>query len=198
MDTNKDNTLLGDNNNTDDNKNDNNVNDNKDNKVNDNNDVNNNDDKKQDEDKKDLEYQFDIPEGIQVEEESINKFKEIAKKHGIKPEVAKELLNIEIENIKRQEENIVKMREEWKKETLKELGLKAEEQLAYAKNVLKYADEDFIKILDETGLGNHKSVVKFFIELGKRMSEDFGVDGRSSTPEQKEKSLAERLYPSES
>jgi len=143
------------------------------------------------------EINFKLPEDFNIDQEVFGQFKEIITKHNIPSDVAQKIIDLEINMQQKILNDNLKIRESWKQETLKELGDKANEEISYAKKVLEKAgDEGLYDILDQTGLGNNKHVIKFFAKIGRMISEDLGGDGKPSKPEAKELSLEERLYPS--
>ena len=144
--------------------------------------------------KEETKYEFKIPDGININKELLSKYESIVKEYSIKPEVAQKIIDIEAEIIKNNESEIIKAREEWKKETLKELGNNAEVEIKYAqKAVEKFGDDELVKLLDETGLGNRKEVIKIFAKIGKAISEDTLSEGKNGITQ--DKTLEERLYP---
>jgi hypothetical protein len=85
----------------------------------------------------------------------------------------------------------------------KEFGGKdLDANLGTAKRALdRFGSPDLKRFLDETGLGNHKDVIRFFWKVGKAISED-GFVGDSGRPGKRDGPLtfaeiAERMYPNQ-
>lgn len=58
----------------------------------------------------------------------------------------------------------------------------------------RFADDQFKKVLSETGLGNNPHLIRTFLRIGRGMADDTAVlDGSSSTPTKK--SREEKLFP---
>lgn len=55
----------------------------------------------------------------------------------------------------------------------------------------------FQRLLDKSGYGNHIEIASFLADLGKRMKEDFPVGGGAGGGDNKDKPLANRLYPNQ-
>lgn len=73
-------------------------------------------------------------------------------------------------------------------------GSHFEKSIKTAQNALKhFADENFISLLENSGLGNHPEMLRFFYRLGKHIAEDnFTSENLSGAPAQK--SIADILY----
>jgi hypothetical protein len=82
--------------------------------------------------------------------------------------------------------------------TDKEFGGDAfEPNLAIAKKAIgAFASEGLTQMLNETGLGNHPEVIRFFYQVGKKISEDnLGSPTGQGASKQAPKTFAERMYP---
>jgi hypothetical protein len=140
---------------------------------------------------------FKLPEGLTINPDVEKEFTTLAKELNISQEKAQALLDLQVKVAqKAQEEDaaqMAKLRGEWKDQTLKFLAADKDKSLAYAAKFLdKVGDKDLRKYLDDTGLGDHPSLVKAFIEAGKLISDDNFVEGSAPNSE---KSFAEILYP---
>lgn len=74
---------------------------------------------------------------------------------------------------------------DWETSLKQEFGAKYDEKLNYAQWSLKEfggTDGKLAKFLDETGLGSHPEVVKFFADVGLRMSDDKARTGGARPP----------------
>ena len=130
------------------------------------------------------EHKF--PDGINFDESRIKEAKAMLHRHGLTPRQAEGLLKDHFETIskdaeatfearKRDEEAAVfKLKDEWKGDY--DVNLKT------AKDALaKFGDEEAVKYLNETGLGNHPAMVKMLAKIGKGMLEDT-AKGKAQQP----------------
>lgn len=147
-----------------------------------------------------IEYEdFKLPEGIVIDEEYKQEFKSIAKDLKLNQEQAQKLVDLQT---KFTSDYAVKVNEHfktqvdtWKQESIAELGPNYKQELAVvAKAMNSFGSPELRNLLNETGLGNHKEVVKFFLNIGKKVSEDKIMDSNIGK-ERKAKSLAEKHYP---
>lgn len=139
---------------------------------------------------------FKIPVGIEVNQPVLDEFKATAKELNLTQEGAQKLIDLQVKHMEsfagRMQETFQKIKDDWKADTIKELGANAKESLVSAgKAIEKLGTPELRKMLNETGVGNHKELVRFFIEVGKLVSEDKPVDGKNRTAA---KSDAELFY----
>lgn len=146
---------------------------------------------------KEIEYEdFKLPEGIVLDGDFTGEFKNIAKELKLNQDQAQKLVDLQTKFTQTHAEKInadfKATVTQWKEESIQELGpnYKAEMQVV-AKAMDNFGTPELRALLNETGLGNHKEVVKFFHSIGKKISEDKFRDGTKKV----EKSLAEKHYP---
>lgn len=149
-------------------------------------------------------YEIKVPEGMELDETTLDLFTPIFKELGITNEGAQKLVDAYVPLVqsmvdKQKQEaqaeykNIV---DGWKSDTMKELGATAKEDLAACGRALnKFGSKELRELMQETGVGNHKELVKFMVKIGKTISEDSmgGPQGEAHTLD-----LADpkRMYPS--
>lgn len=147
---------------------------------------------------KPLEYaDFTMPEGMILDQEISKEFKEHAKELNLSQEQAQKIVNLQAKHVSEMQsriQNDFKVQvEAWKTETLTELGPSFKEDQKHIANVVKqFGSAEFTTLLNQTGLGNNKEVVKFLINVGKGFSSDRFIDGKQSGSQ----SAASILYPS--
>ena len=74
-------------------------------------------------------------------------------------------------------------------------GAKFSESLTAARRAIKFlGGSDVAKALSEAGLGNHPTLVRAFVKLGRSLGED-SVVGSGGSPPKVQKTLTELLYP---
>lgn len=147
---------------------------------------------------------FNLPEGIEISEENLNKFVPLAKELNLSQEQAQKLIDLQTE-INQQATATLKdaqvkamadQRAEWvqQMQTDKEFGgPDLQKNLGLANKALaRFAGIEMRQILHDSGLSDHPEMVRTFFKIGKLMEEDSFKDGEArSAPV----SLAKKLYP---
>ena len=129
------------------------------------------------------------------------KLKAQALKDGLTTEQAQALLDTSESSIKsyvaREIEKTKQQAPKWVDELKADKqygGEKFNETIENAKRVIeKYAEPDFKKFLNDSGLGNHPMIVKAFAKIGMSFGEDHWKDGSAIVPK-RVVSPAERMY----
>jgi hypothetical protein len=146
--------------------------------------------------------EFDLPDGLELDQAAIEAFTPLAKELGLTQEQAQALVDLDSERQTRShnemQDAIDAMHEGWIDEVKadKELGgANFDESIQTARTFINgYADPELIDVLNETGMGNHPAVVRLFYNLGKSMKED-NVNLGAVRGDQEEVSLAKRMFP---
>lgn len=145
---------------------------------------------------------FTVPEGVQLHEPTLEKFKALAKEVNLPQGKAQQFVDAAVElqaawlgEITAAQEAAV---EAWKQELKTDPdigGDKLAPSLAVAKKALDLVRDvpGLTELLNEGGLGNHPAVVKAFHKLGTLLSEDTFVNENTAGKAQP-KSLADLLY----
>jgi len=131
-------------------------------------------------------YEFKAPEGRQFDNEVMSSFSEIAKELNLSQESAQKMLDtVGPKMAQRQAQQIDAMRQEWAttSQADKEFGgEKIAENLTIAKRALDtFGTPQLRSLLNESGLGNHPELIRFFFRAGKAISEDQYVVGNGSS-----------------
>lgn len=146
---------------------------------------------------------FDLPEGIKLDEPVMGEFKGLAKELGLTQEQAQKLVSLGANMQKGNAETFTTQLQAKVDETAKgwateakadkEIGGdKFDENLGVAKSALDtFGTPELKKLLAESRLGNHPEVLRFMYRAGKAISQDGFVPGRASTAA---KSTADVLY----
>jgi hypothetical protein len=122
-------------------------------------------------------YEVKAPEGAQIPDEVLAKYKEAAHKAGILPKQFQALLELNHQMSEQQfsamkEQRAAALDTEWK-ETNKEWGQAAERKLAAAKLAAKeFVDPDTQKWMKENGLDTHPKMVKLMAKIAENLRED--------------------------
>lgn len=151
-------------------------------------------------------YEFQLPDGVQLEGAALEELSGMAKELGLTQEQAQKVANLGAKQAQAFAAQLVEKQktaaEEWATQTKsdKEVGGEALGQnLSYAKKALDtFGTPELKKLLNESGLGNHPEIVRAFVRAGKAISEDSrvltgnaGQKVRESTP------IEHRIYPNQ-
>lgn len=146
-----------------------------------------------------IEIKLERKENSLLTESEFKNFEKFVSENKLNQSQAELFLNREearkSEYFKQSEESLKATTEGWYKEISNDPeygGAKLKETAEFAKRALKeFGDDRLIKDLDNTGLGNHPSLVKMLSQIGKLMADDKLVRGMHAKPV---KSRAEILY----
>lgn len=122
-------------------------------------------------------YDFKAPEGQKFDSKVIEEFSGVAKELNLPQDKAQLVLDKMAPILaQRQAEQIAAIQAQWADETRadKEIGGdRLPETLSVAKAAIaKTATPELVKLLDESGFGNHPEVIKHFYKVGKAISQD--------------------------
>jgi len=124
-------------------------------------------------------YEFEMPEGFNVDDNAYSEFKKMAFENGINQKQFSALMGMEATRHKSAMESIntnIETRRAESEAALKtEFGDKYEQKLESAKKVLNheaFADGAFKQFLEDTRFGDNPQVIKFFSKLSDLISED--------------------------
>ena len=142
---------------------------------------------------------FVLPEGMALDKELADKASAAFKDLNLSQDQAQKLVDLQTSQAKAHADAIVqsfnKQVADWKDESKKSFGADYQKQFGLAsKAVEQFGTPELRQLLNDSGLGNHPQLVRFFAKVGKAISEGQPVDGRRAGSEQK--SDAEVLYPS--
>ena len=139
--------------------------------------------------KPDFEYEF--PEGVELDGEVMDEFKELAKSNGLDNDAAKKFADLGAKMSQRwaskQADQILEVRNQWADQAKHDSefgGDKLQESLSVAKKAMDtFGSGELNKLLEETGLGNHPEIIRAFVKAGKAISEDSLVKGSQTKQE---------------
>lgn len=144
-------------------------------------------------------YELKLPDGSQLEAASLDRTAEFSKKLGLSNEQAQEMLNRESESFGKYVEDLKSTADGWLEQTKADKDLGGDnfaETAELCKRVTdRFADEDTKKLMNETKLGDHPSVVRMFRKIGKAMENGTFVKGAEGAATQK--TVKDILYPTE-
>lgn len=142
-------------------------------------------------------YDFEMPEGVEIDTVAAEEFAGIAKELKLSKEEAQKVADVGAKMAQRQLEAHQKLVSDWIEtvKTDKEIGGDAlNENLATARKAIDtFGSPELKDLFNQWGIGNHPEVVKFAVKVGKAISDDGFVRGGNTTAP---KSAAEIMYPS--
>ena len=126
---------------------------------------------------------FKLPEGMELNKDLLAKAQEEFKSLGLSQEAAQKLVTLQAESAKASSDATLQEYQQkvetWKGESTKLYGAKAAEEFAVAGQAInRFGTPELRSLLNETGLGNHPELVKFFVQVGHAIKEDNPADGR--------------------
>jgi hypothetical protein len=143
-------------------------------------------------------YEFKPVEGVSLSEEVTAKFSEVAKELNLSQDAAQKMLDQVAPAIARQQQAAIQqLNEQWVNAVKadKEIGGdKLGANLAIAKKARDaFGTDGLRKLLNESRIGNHPEVIRFFVRAGQAISEDTFVSG-GTRPASGGKDAATVLY----
>ncbi|HVJ40140.1 MAG TPA: hypothetical protein VM639_01535 [Dongiaceae bacterium] len=146
---------------------------------------------------------FTLPEGIDVDPQSLTEAKQLFAADGLSQERAQSYVDLYAAKLKEAVETPYRIwadtQRDWQQAVKADReigGAKLGSNLAIAaKAVDRFGGEALRQALNISGAGNHPDVVRAFIRIGKAISEDALVLGRGVAHEYR--SRADRLYPND-
>jgi hypothetical protein len=143
---------------------------------------------------------FAAPEGVTLDTEVTDEFKSLAKEMKLPQKKAQQVADLGVKMLGKwqaqQSEAIASTVAGWAEQSRADKdfgGDKLDENLAVAKRALdQYGSPELMKLLNESGLGNHPEIIRFMYRTGKSLSEDGVVLGKGEG--QTNKPRHERMY----
>ena len=125
---------------------------------------------------------FTLPEGVTLNKDLLAKAQEEFKALGLSQEAAQKLVTLQAENAKASSDATLQEYQSkvdaWKGESTKLYGAKAAEEFAVAGQAInRFGTPELRSLLNDTGMGNHPELVKFFVKVGHAIKEDNPADG---------------------
>lgn len=148
------------------------------------------------------EYEdFTAPEGVELDADVLSDFKGLAKELNLPQAQAQKIVDVGVQLSQKWAEQsaaaVEAMQSEWLEQakTDKEFGGEAlNANLAIGKKALDTFGTDELRgLLEQSKLGDHPEIIRFFTRVGKAISED-SVVTPGGEPKSKPKGLAERIF----
>jgi hypothetical protein len=135
--------------------------------------------------------EFQLPEGMPVDQDFMSQTKAAFKDAGLSQEKAQKLVDLVVERDKRVEEAQFKQADDWAKEFMKNPDAKKE--LAYAAKAREFVTPGLREMLKDPRIGNNPEILATFAKIGRMLSEDQMID-QGSRGGASEKGAAEVLF----
>ena len=139
-------------------------------------------------------YEFKTPEGMEFAQGDLDELKTIAKDLKLPNEQAQRLVDLAAKREQARAEVFATTVAGWAEQTKNDKELGKPENLATAKKTIDtFGTPELRDLLNSSGMGNHPEVIRMALKIGKAISEDTFVAGRTGaapTP----RSHAEVLY----
>jgi len=142
-----------------------------------------------------VDYTFELPEGVELDAESMDEFKAMAKELKLPKDAAQKMVDLAAKREQARIDAHAKTVADWAESVKadKEIGGdKLAANLAVARKALELAPPEMKDLLNASGLGNHPAIVKWAFAVGKALSEDNFVP--AGKPVEASGSMASRLY----
>jgi hypothetical protein len=123
------------------------------------------------------EIKITVPKDFTIDQKRLDGFVAFAKENKVSPENAQKFFDQYVEQQKADAEAAQLTRAEtitgWAEDAKKTFGKDFDATIANAKRALRaLGDDETVKVLTESGLGNHKSVLKLLAAAGAKIVED--------------------------
>lgn len=145
-----------------------------------------------------VDYKFEMPEGVELNQQLADEFKAIAKEAKLSPDAANKMAGLYAKQVQAQQQAYIKLTEEWQQAVQNDKdigGEKLNENLGKARELLDKFGPGLRQELGSTPYGNHPGLIKFLVNVSKAMSEDGFQRGAPKTASN-ETDFARALYPS--
>ena len=125
-----------------------------------------------------------VPDGLEFDPASLDRFKKIFHSHGLTQKQAEGLFKDYMGYVGEQHQAIAQTgqasREQWVSEVKSEFGKAFDERVDLAVRAVEtFGGQELIQWLDQTGLGDHPMFVKMFAKIGQQMQEALATPGQS-------------------
>lgn len=148
---------------------------------------------------------FVLPEGMDVNEEYLAAYQDLAREHNLSQEAAQKFVDMGAQLVQQgQQQTVETLQDSWRDtlaqwvdeiKTDKEIGGdNLQKSLSVARAAIEaFGDDNLREVLEQTGMTNNPGLVRFAYRVGKALQEDTLHTGRHPAPE---KSAGEVLFPS--
>ena len=131
------------------------------------------------------DYEFQAPEGMELDQQMLEQFKPLAKELGLSQEAAQKFVDMYAERMQgfqqERENAIAQQQQQWADQAKQDEeigGEQFDQNVETARKAIDtFGSDDLKGFLDETGLGNHPEMIRFAARVGAKISEDTLIPG---------------------
>lgn len=154
-----------------------------------------------------VEYEFQLPEGVKMDEEILGQFKSEAQSLKLPADKAQALVDMGAKAVQKAMDTVLEAdkarRATWATEAESDAefgGPQFKENLSVAQAAIEKLSPKLKAFLNETGLGNHPDMIRFAFKAGQLLKQDGFVAGKrigpdGGLPAPKQRDHAKTLYP---
>ena len=133
-----------------------------------------------------VNYAFQFAEGLEVDPTSLDDLKTLAKDLKLPMDQAQKIADLGAKQAQRwaeaQEQAIQNATAQWIEQVKADKEIGGEANLAVAKTALsQFGTPELTALLNESRLGNHPEVIRFFYKVGKAIGDDAVIPGSRTT-----------------
>ena len=144
-------------------------------------------------------YEFEAPEGMELDTQFLEQSTPILKELGLDQEQANKLFDLMVKKTESDSKRYMEVVDGWKNDTIKELGSDYQAKLAQTSKFIdkfggKKAD-DIRQVLNDTGVGSHPAIVHLFLEASKHFGSDSFVTGENKSQPTDTEAAARKMFP---
>ena len=128
----------------------------------------------------DTEYEFKVPDGVEFDQASLDEFKTVLKDKTLtEPQRAQKIVDLAAKREQARVDAYAAQVSKWADEVKADKELGTGENLATARKAIDLGPPELKDLLNSTGMGNHPAVVRWALAVGRALSEDRFVAGRT-------------------
>jgi len=129
--------------------------------------------------------EFDIPDGITVDQGDMNAYRDLSGQMGLSQEQAQKLLSFEADRLRQMDDRLTDQRMEQAQKWAEAAQSDAEyggdafnRNVAMARHAVEtFASPEARELLDATGLGSHPEFIRMFWKMGRSVASDGALTG---------------------
>jgi hypothetical protein len=149
-------------------------------------------------------YELKPPEGMNLDEKAVELFAPVFKEIGLSQDQAQKLVDTYGPYFQQQLEaqrteslkGFKDMVSEWGEQSKKELGADYAKKLSVVSKVIdKSGVKGIRELMNETGIGNNPTMIKFMLWVGEQFSQDTLADSQNKRTDSSPEALAKKMYP---
>lgn len=146
---------------------------------------------------------FELPEGIQLDEALMTDALPLFKELGLTQDAAQKLVDFQAArvqaDVQKQVDAFDQLKTDWREQSVNDKefgGDKFDENVKLAQSAVnKFGTPELKQLMEDYGVGNHPEMLRFMVKVGKLTAED--VPGSTGSAGQAPKDVVSTLYPND-